>query len=97
MAESGQGLGHLANIPAKPTRGCGVSDLRQGMMTATALNASAGGSAGAVRRHMARRGDNPDGMVPCGQLFRNRLAGADMHEAIDSFCGTAVAQLGELG
>lgn len=96
MAEAGQGMGGLANIPAKSTRGYGVSDLHHTMMTAAALNASVGGCAGAVRRHMERGGDNPDGMVPCGQLFRDRLARVDMHEAMDSFCGTAAAQLKEL-
>ena len=88
MAEIGQGLGHLANIPAKSTRGYDMSDLHHTMMTAAALNASVGGCAGAVRRHMERKDGNPDGVVPCGQSFRNRLAGVKIHEAIESFCGT---------
>ena len=96
MAGAGQGRGGLVNIPAKSTRGYGASDLHQGMMTAAALNASVGGCAGAVRRHMERGGDNPDGMVPCGQWFSNRLAGVDVHEATDSFCDMAAAQLKEL-
>ena len=96
MAEAGQGMGGLANIPAKSTRGYGVSDLHRGMMTAAALNASVGGCADAVRSHMERRGDNPDGIVPCGQWFSNRLAGVDMHEVMDSFCDMAAAQLKEL-
>jgi hypothetical protein len=96
MTEASQGLGLLANIPAKSTRGYGVYDLHHAMMTAAALNASVGGCAGAVRRHMERRGDNPDGVVPCGQWFSDRLAGVDTHKAIDSFCGMAAAQLGEL-
>ena len=45
---------------------------------------------------MERRGDNPDSVVPCGQWFNSRLAGVDMHEAIDSFCGMAAAQLKDL-
>ena len=96
MAEASQGLGRLANIPTKSTRGYGMSDLHHAMMTAAALNASVGGCAGAVRRHMERNGDNPDGVVPCGQWFSSRLAGVDMCEAIDSFCGMAAARLGEL-
>ena len=96
MAETGQGLGCLADIPAKSTRGYGMADLHRGMMTAAALNASVGGCAGGVRRHVERRGDNPDGVVPCGQWFSDRLAGVDVREAIDSFCGMAAAQLGGL-
>ena len=92
MAETGQGLGHLASIPAKSTRGYGMSDLHH-TMTAAALNASVGGCAEAVRRHMERKDGNPDGVALCGQWFNNRLAGADMHEAVDSFCGMAAAQL----
>ena len=79
MAAAGQSMGGPASIPAKSTRGYGVSDLHRGMMTAAALNASVGGCAGAVRRHVERRGDNPDGVVPCGQWFSDRLAGVDMH------------------
>ena len=96
MAEAGQGMGQLANIPAKSTRGYGTADLHRGMMTAAALNASVGGCAGAVRRHVERRGDNPDGVVPCGQWFSDRLAGVDVGEATDSFCDMAAAQLGGL-
>ena len=48
------------------------------------------------RRHVERRGDNPDGVVPCGQWFSDRLAGVDVREAVDSFCGMAAAQLGGL-
>ena len=96
MAETCQGLGRLANIPTKSTRVYSISYLRRAMMTAAVLHASVGGCAGAVRRHVELRGDNPDGVVPCGQWFRDRLAGVDMREAIDSFCGMTAAQLGEL-
>lgn len=96
MAKVGQGMGQLADIPAKSTRGYGMADLHHTMMTAAALNASVGGCAGAVRRHVERRGDNPDGMVPCGQWFGDRLAGVDVREATDSFCNMAAAQLGGL-
>ena len=46
-------------------------------MTAAALDASAGGCAGAVRRHMERRNDSPAGMVSCGQWFGDRLEEED--------------------
>lgn len=96
MAEVGLDMGRVVCISSKSTRGYGTSHFHDGMMMAAALNASVGGCASAARNHVERGGDNPDGSMPCGQWYNDKMTKVDVQEAIDAFCDMAAAQLGEL-
>ena len=96
MAEAGWDMGEVISMSAKSTRGYGMPELHGGMMAAAALNTSVGGYAGTVRRCMEEDNANPDGTMPCGQWFSNKLTGVETEAAVGTFSKTAAMRLKEL-